>query len=197
MRRNIYILIKDSEKKETLLRYLNINNKHSLEITSIFENLIFIKEEFTQFNELVNYHHIFEQFSNEIRTDLSILILNEGIFNDIIYFARDFLLNTFCKVYDVSDLINYCLITKGNENYIDEFFVYLSTLDEELLKSTYMYLDNNLNVLKTAKDLFIHRNTLNYRLNKIEFVTGLNIRNINSVCILHLFRIRHNYHFIK
>ena len=33
---------------------------------------------------------------------------------------------------------------------------------------------------KTAKALFIHRNTLTYRLDKIRQITGLDIRQINE-----------------
>lgn len=49
-------------------------------------------------------------------------------------------------------------------------------LDEETLITVNMFLDNNLNVSETARKLFIHRNTLLYRLEKLEKSTGLDIR---------------------
>ena len=49
-------------------------------------------------------------------------------------------------------------------------------LDEETLITVNMFLDNNLNVSETARKLFVHRNTLLYRLEKLEKSTGLDIR---------------------
>lgn len=48
--------------------------------------------------------------------------------------------------------------------------------DEETLNTINMFLENNLNVSETARQLYIHRNTLLYRLGKLEEVTGLDIR---------------------
>ena len=39
--------------------------------------------------------------------------------------------------------------------------------NSELLKTLHHYLNNNCNLLKTSESLFIHRNTLIYRLNLI------------------------------
>ncbi len=49
--------------------------------------------------------------------------------------------------------------------------------NEELLSTAEAFLENNLNVSETSRAVYLHRNTLNYRLNKIERLTGLNIRN--------------------
>lgn len=52
-----------------------------------------------------------------------------------------------------------------------------STLfDEEELLTVYTFFDNNLNISETARKLFIHRNTLVYRLEKIQKKTGLDVR---------------------
>lgn len=48
--------------------------------------------------------------------------------------------------------------------------------DAELSGTAEEFLKNNLNVSETARCLFVHRNTLNYRLDKIERTTGLDIR---------------------
>lgn len=49
-------------------------------------------------------------------------------------------------------------------------------LDEETLITVNMFLENNLNVSETARKLFVHRNTLLYRLEKLQKATGLDIR---------------------
>ncbi len=48
--------------------------------------------------------------------------------------------------------------------------------DEELIVTAEVFLESNLNLSETSRALFIHRNTLSYRLDKIERLTGLNIR---------------------
>lgn len=42
----------------------------------------------------------------------------------------------------------------------------------DLVNSLFVYFEENCNAVKTAKRLFIHRNTLDYRLKKIEEITG-------------------------
>ena len=48
--------------------------------------------------------------------------------------------------------------------------------DEETLSTIYKFFENNLNVSETARQLYIHRNTLVYRLDKIQKATGLDLR---------------------
>ncbi len=48
--------------------------------------------------------------------------------------------------------------------------------DEETLTTIDKFFENSLNVSETSRQLFIHRNTLVYRLDKIEKTTGLDLR---------------------
>ena len=48
--------------------------------------------------------------------------------------------------------------------------------DDETLTTIYKFFENNLNVSETARQLYIHRNTLVYRLDKIQKATGLDLR---------------------
>ena len=50
------------------------------------------------------------------------------------------------------------------------------TFDEETLTTIEKFFENNLNVSETARQLFVHRNTLVYRLEKLQKTTGLDIR---------------------
>lgn len=49
-------------------------------------------------------------------------------------------------------------------------------LDEETLTTINKFFENNLNVSETSRQLFVHRNTLVYRIEKLEMSTGLDIR---------------------
>lgn len=48
--------------------------------------------------------------------------------------------------------------------------------DEETLTTIYKFFENSLNVSETSRQLFIHRNTLVYRLDKLQKTTGLDLR---------------------
>ena len=52
----------------------------------------------------------------------------------------------------------------------------IESLDQETLFTINKFFENNLNVSETARKLFVHRNTLVYRLEKIKKLTGLDLR---------------------
>ena len=52
----------------------------------------------------------------------------------------------------------------------------LDSLDRETLMTVQSFFENNLNVSETSRKLFVHRNTLVYRLEKIRKLTGLDLR---------------------
>ncbi|MDD6297539.1 MAG: helix-turn-helix domain-containing protein [Firmicutes bacterium] len=52
----------------------------------------------------------------------------------------------------------------------------IESLDQETLFTINKFFENNLNVSETSRKLFVHRNTLVYRLEKIKKLTGLDLR---------------------
>lgn len=48
--------------------------------------------------------------------------------------------------------------------------------NDEMLSTIEKFFENNLNLSETARQLFIHRNTLVYRIDKIQKLTGLDLR---------------------
>ena len=52
----------------------------------------------------------------------------------------------------------------------------LESLDRETLLTIQKFFENNLNVSETSRQLYVHRNTLVYRLDKIQKITGLDLR---------------------
>jgi len=53
-------------------------------------------------------------------------------------------------------------------------------LDEEMITTIKVFFDNGLNISETARQLYVHRNTLVYRLEKIEKAIGLDIRSFDD-----------------
>ena len=66
--------------------------------------------------------------------------------------------------------------------FIDEIFGDNLPLDfdDETLTTINKFFENNLNVSETSRQLFVHRNTLVYRIEKIQKTTGLDLRNFDD-----------------
>ena len=81
------------------------------------------------------------------------------------------------------------------EAYLKEVFVKGSfqTLEEETLETVKCFFGNNLNVSETARQLFIHRNTLMYRLEKVKKLTGLDVRIFDHAVIFKLAMVIHRH----
>lgn len=59
-------------------------------------------------------------------------------------------------------------------------------LDGEMIKTIEVLFKNNLNISDSSRILYIHRNTLLYRMDKIQKATGLDIRKFEDAVILKL-----------
>ena len=72
----------------------------------------------------------------------------------------------------------YHLPTTLCETFLREVFKVgsIESLDHETLFTIQRFFENNLNVSETSRKLFVHRNTLVYRLDKLQKSTGLDLR---------------------
>lgn len=79
----------------------------------------------------------------------------------------------------------YQLPTTLCEIFLSEVFKKSSidSLDQETLFTINKFFENNLNVSETSRKLFVHRNTLVYRLEKIKKLTGLDLRQFDHAII--------------
>ena len=59
----------------------------------------------------------------------------------------------------------------------------LDSLDQETLFTINKFFENSLNVSETSRKLFVHRNTLVYRLEKIRKLTGLDLRQFDHAIV--------------
>lgn len=101
-----------------------------------------------------------------------------------------------CKVFDTEKSIMsyenlgigrliYQLPTTLCEIYLNEVFKKnsIDSLDQETLFTINKFFENNLNVSETSRKLFVHRNTLVYRLEKIKKLTGLDLREFDHAIV--------------
>ena len=79
----------------------------------------------------------------------------------------------------------YQLPTTLCETFLREIFKRgsIQSLDQETLFTIQKFFENNLNVSETSRKLFVHRNTLVYRLEKIKRITGLDLREFDHAIV--------------
>ena len=79
----------------------------------------------------------------------------------------------------------YQLPTTLCETFLKEIFKRgsIDSLDQETLFTIQRFFENNLNVSETSRKLFVHRNTLVYRLEKIKKITGLDLREFDHAIV--------------
>ena len=79
----------------------------------------------------------------------------------------------------------YQLPTTLCEMFLNEVFKKgsIESIDRETLMTIQAFFENNLNVSETSRKLFVHRNTLVYRLEKINKLTGLDLREFDDAIV--------------
>lgn len=79
----------------------------------------------------------------------------------------------------------YHLPTKLCEMFLKEIFKKesIDVLDQEIITTVQKFFENNLNVSETSRKLYVHRNTLVYRLDKIYKLTGLDLRTFDDAIV--------------
>ncbi|BEP27870.1 PucR family transcriptional regulator [Helicovermis profundi] len=144
---------------------------------------------------------VYCDLESEILSDISLYVSYEVTCGKDIYDAHLNLdtLKEFSKivrsknnVYEFNKLLlpNIFLNIKNedNLNYLKDIFQKNNryTLDEELLNSALIFFESNLNITEAANKLYIHRNTLVYRLKKILIITGYDIRKFHEAINFYL-----------
>ncbi|MDO4621930.1 MAG: helix-turn-helix domain-containing protein [Eubacteriales bacterium] len=66
-------------------------------------------------------------------------------------------------------------------------------LDEETMQLIRQFFSNNLNISETARQLYLHRNTLVYRMEKLEKTCGLDIRKFDDAMTFRIAMMVHDY----
>lgn len=90
-------------------------------------------------------------------------------------------------VYTIEDIIPILFIHQHPEfEKIKPSLQFLNTIDKELLDTVKVFLQCNLNVSLTAKKLYMHRNSLQYRIDKFIEKTGIDIKHFKGAVAVYL-----------
>ena len=69
----------------------------------------------------------------------------------------------------------------------------LREIDNETMNTVQRFLDCDLNISLAARELYIHRNTLVFRLDKLKSLTGLDVRKFDDAMLLKMAMLIHRY----
>ena len=197
MRRVIFILETKHEKDSNALDNVRtlLGNKSKDFVTAVDEkNIIVVKE-----LEANDGHEELEKVAKELYELLKedgeedILIAYGTIVNDIKEVSKSYkeaklALDVGKIFFGEKNIMAYSALGIGRliyqlpiplcKMFIREIFEGKSPddFDEETLTTINKFFENNLNVSETSRQLYIHRNTLVYRLDKLQKSTGLDLR---------------------
>ncbi len=178
-------------------------------VKSIFpKDLCFLKSEDTvvlfrygKNNSEYKLEDVYYNLESEILSDVAIYVSYEVEKIDDIYDAYQRLdnlkelakaISSKYNIYEFDKLLlpNLFMTIKKYENTdeIKEIFnkSVKYDLNEELVETAIVFLENNLHITESANKLYIHRNTMIYRLNKIASTTGYDIRKFSEAINFYL-----------
>jgi hypothetical protein len=93
-------------------------------------------------------------------------------------------------VYFFEDVITY-VVLKGNEGLKEDIKTYIaSKINGEVIHTVREFIENSMNSSLSAKKLYMHRNTLNYRIDNFIDSTHINVkefRGANAIYMLYKF----------
>mgnify|MGYP001770224862 FL=1 len=93
------------------------------------------------------------------------------------------------KAFTFSELLILQFIHKKQKIHPKEFlsdYILEAFQDGELMKTIKVFIESNLNVTKTAKKLFMHRNSVQYRIDKFIEWTGIDVRQFCDAVAVYL-----------
>jgi hypothetical protein len=148
--------------------------------------------------EVNNLEDVVEIFTSDFYIDVHLLIGNTYELRDDLKSRFSFERDAFTtavkhlhkqRVYLLQDIIPILLVQKiDSKTKIDISFALQETFSEDnaQLEMIKVYLESNLNVTLAAKKLYMHRNSLQYRIDKFIEKTGIDIKHFNGAITAYL-----------
>jgi len=188
MKRRIYIYQKElNEELETIFSQLG----NHIMIESISDNVITLLDE-DYFNQepldLEEFHLLLvEDFGEDITIMIEPYIEEDFALGPSII---PFLKTLPHQIYYFEDIITYAVL-KNNEHLKQEIISYISTkANNEVIHTVREFIENSMNSSVSAKKLYMHRNTLNYRVDNFIDATQINVKTFkgaNAIYMLYKF----------
>ena len=172
---NEHIPILSSSYTKNIIALINVNNTSLDTLNTLFPQILnYIKENppnyivnigiGTRQKSLEKYKLSYEQASKCIN-----LAIKQKQKNMIYYYEQ---LGLYQLFYDIN---NKTLLENFVHNILYNLIAYDKKYNTNLIQTLEVYLNKNCNLNQTAETLFIHRNTIKYRLQRIEEITNTSL----------------------
>ena len=172
---NEHIPILSSSYTKNIIALINVNNTSLDTLNTLFPQILnYIKENYpnyivnigigTRQKSLEKYKLSYEQASKCIN-----LAIKQKQKNMIYYYEQ---LGLYKLFYDIN---NKTLLENFVHNILYSLIAYDKKYNTNLIQTLEVYLNKNCNLNQTAETLFIHRNTIKYRLQRIEEITNTSL----------------------
>lgn len=172
---NEHIPILSSSYTKNIIALINVNNTSLNTLNTLFPQILnYIKENYpnyivnigigTRQKSLEKYKLSYEQASKCIN-----LAIKQKQKNMIYYYEQ---LGLYQLFYDIN---NKTLLENFVHNILYSLIAYDKKYNTNLIQTLEVYLNKNCNLNQTAETLFIHRNTIKYRLQRIEEITNTSL----------------------
>ena len=188
MKRRVYIY-QEQMSDELELFFDGISDNYKIE--SIKNDTITLIDE-DYYNEepvdLESFHVLLvEDFDSMVTIVIEPYLDKDFVLSESI---REFIKELPHGVYYFEDVITY-VVLKNNEKLKTEIKEYIaSKVNNEVVHTVRQFIENNMNSSLSAKKLYMHRNTLNYRVDNFIESTHINVKNFagaNAVYMLYKF----------
>ncbi|MBQ7339780.1 MAG: helix-turn-helix domain-containing protein [Clostridia bacterium] len=175
-------------------------NEFQVALIKVFEDE---EEDYTSFKEYAEFlcQFILEEMGTKTHVSLGssvnrIIDLSTSLAQARYAHIKKDLVNLGGKVHSYKDYVLIKILEDVPKAKLREYLnVLLDSSVKEIFESKEMmdtaeeFLENSLNVSETSRKLFLHRNTLTYRLDKIQSATGLDIRKFSDALTFRLISI--------
>ncbi|OOM78245.1 helix-turn-helix domain-containing protein [Clostridium sp. BL-8] len=160
-----------------------INYEDTINLIGVFED---INEHVSSISETVYvslYEKCYISYCHIEEYEFLSRLYNENVYK--IRLAKKYKLSS--RIFEQNSLLFEKIMDNLKEEtkakILQEFDDGFSKLDEDMIKTVEIFFKLNLNLSEAAKSLYVHRNTLIYRLDKIEKYTGYDIRKFNDASL--------------
>lgn len=184
MKRRIYVY-QNELNDELELIFSQIGNHISIE--SIDDDVITLLDEDYFNEEPVDLEEFYVLLVDDFGSEVTVMIEP--------YLEEEFTLQqsivSFIKkipygVYDFEDIISYAVL-KDEKNLKQELINYIkSKVNNEVIHTVREFIENNMNSSVSAKKLYMHRNTLNYRIDNFIEATKINVKTFKGANAIYM-----------
>jgi len=184
MKRKIYVYQKNLNE-ELLLFFKELNN--NIKIETFEDDIITLIDKDYYNEEPIDLESYYLLLVDDFDSEVTIFI--EPYLKDFFPLGeeiKEFIHLLPHNVYYFEDVITY-IVLKNNEMLKQRIKEYiLSNVKEEVLHTVREFIENNMNSSLSAKKLYMHRNTLNYRIDNFIESTHINVKTFKGANAIYM-----------